>query len=433
MSAGDENENSPELEKAAPPSGEFAPQLIAGANENADSVNVGLENTSNSKTKSDTDQSKKRNLQATVIRIAGALILIAAIGSCVVIFKKEMVYWFLVNSTKKLGQSNGYNPLIPGFTQLACVLGETYLPDRKYLLRALSTGRDATSYAGAKESFSNQYDSWFVLSPNRKFDKHYVEAKTLAKDPTKLRRAIDQAVAASQDATDQNKTPTAARAYALAYCADLYRLYGFTDEPIFLSRKALTTASSLWFDDDVASVPVRLSAAKIYLATDRYDEALKELVKINEAYRSILEDPLKNERLDEELFEVLQTNAEAYALTHKTEIADTYANKAIDLAENKLQSPEMTARAYVAKAAVLVEEKKWTEAKDILAKAITLKDDSKTWNADDVRLFLYLAVAQSNTGDKEAAMQSLERADKYCNSRRIRKKIAEYRKRCAGT
>lgn len=427
-----ETDNSPQLENAAQPATQEFSQLTNGEKKNIDSLEAVPAEESSEHRQASAEQSKNRRLQTAAIRITGAIILIAAIGSCLVIFKKEMVYWFLVNSTKKLGENNGYNPLIPGFTHLARLLGETYLPDKKYLLRALSTGRDASADAGSKENFSKQYDAWFVLSPNRKFDKHYVEAKTLSKDPSKLRRAIDQAVAASQAATDPNKTPTGARAFALAYCADLYRLYGFTDEPIFLARKALTTATSLWFDDDIASVPVHLSAAKIYLTTDHYDQALQELAKINQAYKSVLVDPLKNERLDEELFEVLQTNAEAYALTHQTATAESYATKAIELAENKLQSPEMTARAYAAKAAVLLEEKKWTEAKDLLMKAIKLKDDSKTWNADDVRLFLYLAVAQSETDDKEGARQSLERADRYCNSRRIRKKIAEYRKRCVG-
>lgn len=373
-----------------------------------------------------------RRLALLSIRILGVIILIFAIGACIVIFNKESVYWCLVNSTKSLGESNKHNPLIPTLSRLAYLLGETYLPDRKYILRALSTGRDATDDPSTKESLSNEYKSWFGLSPSREFDKHYVDAVTLSKNPATLKQALKEATEASKCATDANKTTSAARAFALALCADLHRKLGRSEEPLYLDRRAVLAASNLWFDDDIDGVPVRLGVAKVYLSINHIDDALEQLSIINRAYKDAFADPIKHGSSEEELFEILQLNSEVKARAHQTAEADSYAQRAIELAEKKLKSPEMIARAYIAKAAVFLEEKKWTEAQDALKKAEKLKEDSKTWNADDVRLYLYLAFAQSQSGDKQSAEKSLANAEKYCRSKRTHARIAEYKKICLG-
>ena len=405
------------------------------------------------------------------IRILGAIILVFAISACVVIFKKESVFWGLINTTKTIGEHTPSNPLIPGLTRLSYLLGETYLPDRKYILRSLATGRDATDDVGTKEALAAEYDSWFGLSPSRTFDKHYVDAVTLAKDPSKLRQAIKEANEASKCATDAQKTSSAARALALALCADLYRKAGRTEEPLYLDRRAVIAANDLWFDDDIGSVPVRLSAAKVYLSIDHIDDAMAQLAIINRAYKKAFDAPEIHGSSKDECFDILQVDAEVKARAHqiaqkeiaqkesntesnserKTEDktatrhatetdakklalqiaeAETSANRAIDLAENKVRSPEMAARAYIAKGLVLLEQKRWKESESALRKAEKLKEETKTWTPDDVRLYLYLADGQAKSGDLQASAKSLEDAEKYCRSKRTHARIAEYKKLC---
>ncbi len=372
----------------------------------------------------------KRARKTLASRILIATISITAIGCCLFIFNKEAVYWWLVNSTDSMGSGNQNNPLIPGLTRLSFLIGKTYLPDRKYILRSLATGRDATSNSGSKESLNAEYKTWFGFSPSKEFDKHYSEAVILSKNPATLKQALKEATLASQFATDANKTSTAARAFALALCADLHRRLGRTEESLYLDRRAVLAADALWFNDDIGSVPIRLSAAKVYLSIDHIDDAQEQLSIINHAYEKAFSDPVAHGSSEEELFDVLQVNAEVNARAHQLSNADSFTKKALELAENKLKAPERIAQAYLVKAATLMEQKNWSGAQIALRNAEKLKNDSKSWNSDDVRLYLYLADAQSKMGDQAAAAKSLNDAEKYCRSKRTHARIAEYKKNC---
>lgn len=369
---------------------------------------------------------KKRTLL-----LIGCLLLVVIVSAILISINRESIFWSLVNHAEAVSRNDPKRFDIPLSLKAASTLGLSAWPDRKYILRALTTGEKIALRANdsaAHNAYMSEANSYLIPVPNADYLRHFENASEFQRNASSL-RALSEIKEAVAKSTDRNLSPNLARVRALVLGTDIYRVLGRFDESLNWARHSIETGSLLWFDDDPSWLPVNISNSRIYLCINFTEDALKR-VKSIEAGRKNLDDFPQFYKLDaRQKFDMMQVCAEVWARAHRPELAKPYLEKAMALARES-SSNDMLSLSYLAAAAIDIEEQKWQEAEQALVEAQKFKDADKSWNKGDSRLFMYLAQAQIGQKKFDLASKSLDKAETMCRSARTHKRIADLRKFC---